>query len=105
MVHTLIMTTTTKTTRETVALEVLRAGGFFRYALERGYHGGEKFKMHLHAANRSVVKGIGHATKRALESALVRRPVAVSSAWPQEWVLDPAANSARLEWLGAAEVQ
>jgi hypothetical protein len=74
-------------TRAQQALEVLKAGGYFRYALERAYHGGEKFKMRLRDANGHIVQGIGYQTKRELEPKLVSRPCASSSTWPQEWQL------------------
>lgn len=73
--------------RTETAIEVLKSGGYFRYALERSYQGGEKFKMRLRTANGSVVKGVGYQSKAELESKLVSRPCASSSTWPQEWVL------------------
>lgn len=71
------------------ALEVLRAGGRFRYALEAGYRGREKFRMRLLDARRAVVVGIGYQAKVELEQAglLQWEACARSSAWPQEWVL------------------
>lgn len=73
------------------ALEILRAGGRFRYALERAWGGGEKFRMRLISAEYSVVPGIGYATKAELEGAGLlqpKRPLdAGGSCWPQEWVL------------------
>ncbi len=79
------------TTRETKAIEVLRAGGYFRKALERHYFGGEKFATHLYDSNRRRVAGIGVTTKMALEKAgkLASRPCAPSSVWPEEWVINP----------------
>jgi hypothetical protein len=76
-------------TREAKAIEVLKAGGCFRYALERNFRGHEKFVMRLRTAGGAVVKGIGYATQRAFLEAgmLVRRECARSSTWPQEWVL------------------
>ena len=74
--------------RETKALEVLKAGGFFRYALETCYHRpGEQFRMRLFTADRQVVPGIGHAAQRSLEKmgALSSRECASSSTWPEEW--------------------
>jgi hypothetical protein len=41
--------------RNEKAIEVLKAGGFFRKMLERSYMGGEKFVTRLIAADRSVV--------------------------------------------------
>ena len=73
--------------RTETAIEVLKSGGYFRYALERHYHGGEKFKMRLRDAHGHVVKGVGYQSKRDLENMLVSRPCAPSSTWPQEWVL------------------
>lgn len=75
--------------REETALAVLAAGGYFRKALERHFHGGEKFKMRLRAAGGAVVPGIGFATFYALKEAgkLAWRPCAKSSVWPEEWVL------------------
>jgi hypothetical protein len=73
--------------RTETAIEVLKSGGYFRYALERSYQGGEKFKMRLRAANGAVVKGVGYQTKTELETRLTRRACAPSSTWPQEWAL------------------
>lgn len=47
--------------RATKALEILAAGGTFRYALEDGYGGRRQFQYRLFAAGGAVVKGIGHA--------------------------------------------
>ncbi len=84
--------------RAAQAVEVLRAGGCFRYALERAWQGGEKFKMRLRAPGGAIVKGVGYAAKRELEEAgmLASRYCAPSSVWPQEWILrpEPAAEAA-----------
>lgn len=70
------------------ALEVLRAGGFFRRALERGWHG-EKFAVRLYSSAGRRVEGVGHAAHRELADAgmLTTRPCPRSSTWPTEWVL------------------
>ena len=73
--------------RTETAIEVLKNGGYFRYALERNYMGGEKFKMRLLTATGNVVAGVGFQTKEELASRLQRRSCAPSSTWPQEWVL------------------
>jgi hypothetical protein len=75
--------------RATKALEVLKAGGYFRCALETGYHGGEKFHYRLRNAAGGVVKGYGFATYLELSKAglLRHRPVVKSSTWPSEWDL------------------
>ncbi len=77
------------TKREAMAVEVLRAGGYFRKALERSWQGGEKFVTRLRTANGQVVKGVGASTRIAMEKAgmLVRRECARSSVWPEEWSL------------------
>jgi hypothetical protein len=81
--------------RAAKALEVLRAGGKFRYALESGYGGREQFKMRLLGANLRRVPGVGYAAKVELEQAgliAYQHPHdARSSAWPQEWVAKEAA--------------
>lgn len=73
------------------ALEVLKAGGKFRKALETQYRGGEKFAMHLYDAGGKVVKGFGFQTFYELIDAkkltYVHPYDARSSAWPQEWFL------------------
>lgn len=78
--------------RATKALDVLQAGGKFRYALETDrYTGRDKFRMRLLDANSRVVAGVGYQAKVELEQAgqlQYRHPHdARSSAWPQEWVL------------------
>ena len=80
------------------ALEVLRAGGKFRYALESGYRGREQFRMRLRGPRGEVVPGIGYQAKVELEAAGLiqyQHPHdARSSAWPQEWVLREAEMAA-----------
>jgi recombinational DNA repair protein RecT len=77
--------------RAAKALEVLEAGGKFRKQLETQYRGGEKFEMRLKNAQGQVVKGIGYQTFCELVDArkltYVHPHDAVSSVWPQEWVL------------------
>lgn len=74
-------------TKTTKALETLKAGGYFRKALERSYHGGEKFKTRLYTAGGDVVKGVGEVTFYALldAKALRNRDCIRSSAYAQEW--------------------
>lgn len=74
-------------TKTEKALEVLKAGGYFRKALETQYRGGEKFEMRLRNAQGEVVKGFGYATFYALEKSLKNRACQSSSVWPQEWEL------------------
>lgn len=76
------------TKREATAVEVLKAGGFFRKALERTYMG-EKFVTRLRTATGGVVKGVGFATfaKFEEEGKLIRRECAPTSAWGREYVL------------------
>lgn len=73
------------------AVEVLKAGGKFRKALETQYRGGEKFQMRLRDAQGRVVKGFGFQTFYELVDARLLAYVhahdSVSSVWPQEWVL------------------
>jgi hypothetical protein len=74
--------------RNEKAIEVLKAGGFFRKMLERSYMGGEKFVTRLIAADRSVVKGVGASTFRALKDGLRRdRDCHYGSACEERWVL------------------
>lgn len=87
-------TNTTKTTaaiskRAQRALEVLRAGGYFRKQLERAYQGGEQFKTRLRDASGNTIAGFGFQTQYELEQAgmLVRRDCASSSVWPEEWAV------------------
>ena len=74
-------------TKTAKALETLKAGGYFRKALERSYHGGEKFKTRLYTAGGDVVKGVGEVTFYALldAKALRNRDCIRSSAYAQEW--------------------
>ena len=75
--------------RTELAIEVLKNGGYFRNALERNYHGHEKFVTRLYTSNGRVVKGVGFQTRSELEGKgmLQRRPCPISSTWPQEWEL------------------
>jgi hypothetical protein len=88
------------------ALEVLRAGGKFRYALESGFRGREQFKMRLRGPRGEVIGGIGYQTKVELEAVgliVYQHPHdARSSAWPQEWVLAPGASPASVALLDEA---
>jgi hypothetical protein len=70
------------------AVAVLRAGGYWRKALENGWHG-EKFKTRLRDAAGRAVKGYGFKCHDVMVEAgmLARRECAPSSVWPQEWVL------------------
>ena len=43
------------------ALEVLNAGGYFTEYLEPNYFGAMQFKVRLHHADGSIVKGVGRA--------------------------------------------
>ena len=71
------------------ALDVLKAGGYFRKQLERGFRGREQFQTRLRAADRSVIPGIGFSTLEELKQAgLVRwRDCPSSSIWPEEYEL------------------
>jgi hypothetical protein len=83
--------------RVEAALEVLRAGGYWRMALESAYHGGERFKYRLRTKGGAVVAGFGFQTHYAMEQAgmLQGRACAPSSTWPEEWEL-----AARLQGVG-----
>jgi len=74
--------------RETAALEILRAGGYWRKALERTYHGTEQFCYRLYTAGGEVVKGYGFQTWYAMEQGrlLQWRQCERSTVWPEEWV-------------------
>lgn len=70
-------------------LDVCKAGGRIRYALESGYRGREQFQFRVLDANRQVVKGLGY---KAAQACIVRGLVksaecAKSSAYPSEWVI------------------
>lgn len=71
------------------AVEILKAGGYFRKALETQYKGGDKFMMRLRNAKGQVVKGYGFQTFFELQDAsmLAWRECASSSAWPEEYQL------------------
>lgn len=74
--------------RTETAIEVLKAGGYFRNALEWTWRR-EQFKTRLRTADGQIVKGVGEATRHALEVAgkLQRRECAKSSTYGQEWIL------------------
>ena len=81
-------------TKIETAMEVLKNGGYFRKALETdSYTHREMFHTRLRDASGHVVRGIGFQTFVKLESKLQSRECAVSSSWPQEWVLTPVAPS------------
>lgn len=77
------------------AISVLRAGGYFRTALETvkisKYMSREQFVTHLYDADRNKVPGVGFKTKLELEKrgALHWRECAPSSVWPTEMVICP----------------
>lgn len=77
--------------REQRAIEVLKAGGYFRRALETQFYPvrREQFVMRLYDASGRVVKGFGFETHRRLADvgALERRDCHVGSTWPSEWRL------------------
>ena len=83
------MTTKPLNKREELALYTLKAGGYFRKALESGWQGREQFVMHLRDANGRVVKGVGYATWSKFNDMLVLklRPAVLGSTWPTEWNL------------------
>ena len=83
------MTTKSLNKREELALDTLKAGGYFRKALETGYQGREQFAMRLRDASGQVVKGVGYATWSKFNDMLVLklRPVVIGSTWPTEWDL------------------
>ena len=76
-------------TRTVKAIEVLKAGGYFREQLETQYRGGEKFTVRLRDAAGKVVAGFGYATRAELIAAglIISRACARSSLWPTEHVL------------------
>ena len=72
------------------ALAVLRAGGFFRHALEtNSYTRREQFQTRLYGSDRKIVRGVGIKTRFELEDAglLTTRPCPSSSTWPTEYVV------------------
>jgi hypothetical protein len=66
------MTTTKLSPRAAKALEILKAGGEFKYALTTGWQGREQFQWSLQAAKGGKVKGYGHATYYELVAAGVQ---------------------------------
>lgn len=70
-------------------IDVCKAGGFVRYALESGYGGREKFRARVYDASHMVVPGLGyHAAHDAIALGyLESRPVPRGSCWAQEWVI------------------
>lgn len=83
------MTTKSLNKREELALDTLKAGGYFRKALENGWQGREQFVMRLRDANGQIVKGVGYATWSKFNDmrVLTLRPVISGSTWPTEWKL------------------
>jgi hypothetical protein len=57
------------TPRATRALEILRAGGKFRYALTTGWQGREQFQWSLIGSNGARAHGYGHHTYHELVKA------------------------------------
>ena len=69
-------------------VEVCKAGGFARYALETQWRGGEKFETRVFDSQRQRVAGLGY---KAVHDAIAlgfleSRPVPRGSTWAQEWV-------------------
>ena len=75
------------------ALQVLQAGGKFRKQLESGFRGREQFQTRLFAADGFRIGGIGFKTFLELRDAnfliSIRPYDSRSSAWPEEWILNP----------------
>jgi hypothetical protein len=69
-------------------IEVCKAGGFVRNALERSYMGGEKFVTRVYDGSGCVVSGLGEKAARDAISvgALKARSVMPSSAYPSEFI-------------------
>lgn len=69
-------------------VEVCKAGGFVRYALEKSYVGGEKFVTRVFDSAGSVVPGLGYkaAADAIAVGALKARPVLASSTYPSEFI-------------------
>jgi len=74
--------------RTQLALNTLKAGGYFRKQLETQYNGREQFVMRLRNAQGQCVKGVGFKTFLELESQLIRKECERSSVWAQEWKLN-----------------
>lgn len=76
-------------TREETAMKILQDGGYFLNALERHYHGGEKFVMRLRDKNGAKVRGIGYQTYRKFsESGLLKWVESPrSTLWPSRYEL------------------
>lgn len=89
------MENATVSKRAMAAMEVIKAGGYFSYKLERAFRGGEKFRMRLLNARHEVVAGFGHAAHRDLQNAGMLRRAALfsSSAWEQRYVAADAPKS------------
>jgi hypothetical protein len=75
--------------KATKALDILKAGGYWRKQLETQWRGGEKFVTRLRDANGRIVPGFGIKTFFEHQDAGViqSRDCPSSSVWPQEWQL------------------
>lgn len=84
------------TARENEAFEILKAGGYFRYALETVYGGREQFQMRLRNAQHQVIKGFGYAAMRKFEKMglLGITQFEQSSVWGQNTFIAPAVKFA-----------
>lgn len=70
-------------------VEICKAGGYVRYALENVWGGREQFVTRVYDAAGFVVKGLGYkAAHDAIAKGLLKsRPCPKSTLWPQEWVI------------------
>ena len=70
-------------------IEVCKAGGFVKYALEKTFGGGEKFVTRVYDASYAIVPGLGYraAYDAIAVGALKSRPTFKSSAWASEYVI------------------
>ena len=69
-------------------LDVCKAGGKVRYALESSYRGGEKFQTRVYDASGFVVPGLGYKSAAACiaRGLLKSSPCSSSSAYASEYV-------------------
>jgi hypothetical protein len=85
------MTNATKqiSARARKALEILKAGGYFRTQLETKYYPvrREQFVTRLRYENGSIASGFGFQTYQELLPQLQRRDCVVTSVWPEEYKL------------------
>ena len=68
-------------------IEICKAGGFVRYALERNVFGKEQFVTRVYGADGKVIKGLAYksAYQAIAKGILKSRDCVKSTAYAQEW--------------------